>query len=132
MAYVICFRTARFDISGETANPINPIAGQSVLNWLRQELAQHNFQSTEPGTEDWGWYIDVQAGGASYLVGASADAEERAALVEWTVQVHRSRSLRDRLFGANKMTPDDPLATLVERIIRADAAIEVTSVDREP
>lgn len=112
-------------------NPINPIAGQSVLNWLRDELAKSNYQSTEPDTEDWGWYMDVKGDGASYLVGASADAEDTAPTVEWTVQVHKSRSLKDRIFGSNKLHPDDALCALIERIIRADDTMEVLSVDKD-
>lgn len=48
MAHVISFCTARFDTQKETPNPINPIAGQSVLNWLRDELANASYRSTDP------------------------------------------------------------------------------------
>lgn len=131
MAHVISFRTSKFDISQERPNPVNPIAGQSVLSWLRGELEQAGYRSTEPDTEDWGWYMDVEGSGGSYLVGASADATDTDAAVEWTVQVHKSRSMKDKLFGGNKMTPDDPLSSAIERIIRADAGIDSVSVDRE-
>jgi hypothetical protein len=93
MAHRISFRTDRFDVSKETPNPINPIAGQSVLNWLREELAKAAYQSTEPDTEDWGWSIEVEGESGSYLVGASADAEGSTSDVDWIVQVHKSRSL---------------------------------------
>ena len=59
MAHVVSFRSNKFDVSAETPNPINPIAGQSVLTWLRAELAKAQYTATEPDTEDWGWYIDV-------------------------------------------------------------------------
>jgi len=131
MTHVISFKTARFDVSKETPNPINPIAGQSVLNWLREELSKAQYQVTEPATEDWGWYIDVQGDGASYLVGASADAEDASPDVEWVVQVHKHRTVKDKLLGRNKMTADDPLAALVERLLRADPAIDQVSVTRE-
>jgi len=131
MAHVLSFKTARFDVSKETPNPINPIAGQSVLNWLREELSNAQYKVTEPATEDWGWYIDVQGDGASYLVGASADAEDASPDVEWVVQVHKHRTVKDKLLGRNKMTADDPLAALVERLLRADPAIDQVSVTRE-
>jgi hypothetical protein len=131
MAHVLTFRTARFDISKETPNQINPIAGQSVLLWLRQELMRAGYTATEPDTEDWGWYIDVEGNGASYLVGASADAEGTEPDVDWTVQIEKIRSAKDKLLGRNKMTSDDPLSALVERIARADDTIEQLSVDRE-
>ena len=87
--------------------------------------------ATEPDTEDWGWYIDVTGNDGSYLVGASADADGSTPDVEWVIQVHRHRSLTDKLFGRNKMAVDDPLVTLIERIVRADPQISEVSVDRE-
>ena len=73
MAHIISFTTDRFNVSSEKPNPINPIAGQSVLLWLRDELLTAQYRVTEPDAEDWGWYIDVECAAASYLVGASAE-----------------------------------------------------------
>ena len=131
MAHIVSFRTSKFDVSAETPNPINPIAGQSVLQWLRGELAKAHYTATQPNTEDWGWYMDVTGTDASYLVGASADADASTPDVEWVVQVHRHRSMSDKLFGRNKMAPDDPLAALIERIVRGDSQISDVSVERE-
>lgn len=131
MAHVISFRTARFDVSREPPNPINPIAGHSVLEWLRGQLARARYRSTAPDTEDWGWYIEVEGGSGSYLVGASADADGSTGSVDWTVQVHKHRSLKDKLLGRNHMTADDPLFALIEEIVRADAAMEQVAVDKE-
>ncbi len=131
MAHVLTFRTARFDVSKETPNPFNPFAGQSVLVWLRQELMKAGYTATEPDTEDWGWYIDAGGLGASYLVGASADSGGTEPDVEWTLQIEKMRSAKDKLLGRNKMTSDDPLSAAVERIVRAGDAIEQVSVDRE-
>ena len=131
MAFVIAFRTARFEVSKESPNPINPIAGESVLNWLRPALAEAAYRSTEPGTEDWGWYMDVEGPGGAYLVGASADADGATTDVEWVVQVHRARSMKDKLLGRNKLEPDDPLCSLIERLVRADSAMELLSVDAD-
>jgi hypothetical protein len=131
MAHVISFRTARFDVKAETPNSINPIAGQSVLRWLRTELAKAGYTATEPVTEDWGWYVDVTGKDGSYLVGASADADGSTPDVEWIVQVHRHRSMSDKLFGRNTMAVDDPLVALIERIVRGDAQISEVSVDRD-
>ena len=132
MAHVISFRTARFDVSKETPNPVNPIAGESVLNWLREQLATAGYQSTVPGTEDWGWYIDVQGAGGSYLVGASADPESPPGPLDWTIQVHKARSMKEKLFGANNMISDDPLSAAIERILRSDSGVTHLSVEKEP
>ena len=131
MAHVISFLTSRFDIAAEKPNPINPIAGQSVLLWLKTELLHAGYQVTDPDTEDWGWYMDAQDAHAAYLVGASADAEPTAAPVEWTVQVHKHRSMTDKLLGRNKMADDDPLSALIEGLIRADATMQQIAVARE-
>ncbi len=131
MAQVIHFRSKKFDVTAETPNPINPIAGQSVLRWLRTELVKARYTATEPDTEDWGWYMDVTGNEASYLVGASADTDSPTPDVEWVIQVHRHRSLTDKLFGRNKMTTDDPLATLIERVVRADPQMSKISVEQE-
>jgi hypothetical protein len=130
MAHLISFRTDRFDVSKETPTPINPIAGQSVLNWLREELAKAAYQSTEPDAEDWGWYIEVEGQSGSYVVGASADAEGSTSDVDWIVQVHKSRSLKEKLLGRNRMAADDPLFTRIESIVRADNRIKQVSVDK--
>jgi hypothetical protein len=131
MAHVISFRTARFDVSKETPNPINPIAGEGVLNWLRPELEKAHYRTTAPSTEDWGWYMDVEGSGGCYLVGASADAEDPSPERDWTIQVHKSRSLTDKLLGREKMTLDDPLSALIERIVREDDSIRQVEVDKE-
>jgi hypothetical protein len=131
MAHLVSFRTAKFDVRAEDPNPINPIPGQSVLRWLRSELAMAHCTVTEPSTEDWGWYVDVEVEGAHYLVGASADAEGATRDIEWILQVHKHRSLKEKILGQNKMTADDRLVALIERIVRADPQISEVSVQRD-
>jgi len=131
MAHVISFRSRKFDVMAETPNPTNPIAGQSVLRWLRAELGKAQYVATEPDTEDWGWYIDVTGNDGSYLVGASADAHGSTPEVEWVIQVHKHRSMKDKLLGRNTMAMDDALVALIERIVRGDSQISEVSVDRE-
>jgi len=131
MAHVISFRTALFDVSAETPNPINPLAGESALRWVREKLAHTQYRATAPSTEDWGWYIDVDGNGASYVVGANTDAENSALERDWVIQVHKHRSLTDRLLGRNKMAPDDPLFALIENIVRADSRCEQITVHRK-
>jgi hypothetical protein len=131
MAYLISFTTDRFDVSGEKPNAINPIAGRTVLLWLREGLLQAHYRVTEPDTEDWGWYIHVEGADASYLVGASAEAADPTPTVAWIVQVHKNRSMTDKLLGRNKMAADDPLFALIEKIVRGDSGIEQVSVTRD-
>jgi hypothetical protein len=131
MAHLIIFNTSKFDVSKETPNPINPIAGESVLIWLRSEVAGPRYDVSAPAAEDWGWYVYINGGGASYMVGASADAQDPAVELEWTVQLHKTRSLKEKLLGQNKLEGDDPLFALIEKIIRADSDIGRVEVTRE-
>jgi hypothetical protein len=130
MAHVITFRTAKFDITKETPNPINPIAGESVLLWLREKLQAGGYDVDAPATEDWGWYTGVKKDGALYLVGASAQADEPGPEIDWTVQIHRQRSFKDRLTGANKMSPGDALSRTIEGLLRAEPGISAIEADR--
>jgi hypothetical protein len=131
MAYVITFRSARFDVASEPPNPINRIHGESVLRWLREKLQGSPYETTAPDDEDWGWYIDVKGGGASYLLGASGEAAEAASgPVDWSIQIEKHRSLGEKLRGAGKMAADDPLSALIERLVRQEAAATDIDVDR--
>ena len=131
MAHLISFTTSRFDVRAERPNSINPFAGQSVLNWLRGELANEGFQSTEPDTEDWGWYMDVHGASGSYMVGASADDDPDGDDVEWLVQVHKHRSMTDKLFGRNVLADDDRLVGAIETLVRSDSRMVDVVVERE-
>jgi hypothetical protein len=130
--HVITFRSARFDITSETPNPINPIAGESLLRWLGEQLRESRYSATTPQPEDWGWFIGVEADGASYLVGASGETDDGTpGQVDWTIQIHKHRSLKQKLTGANKLTPDDGLSAAVERLVRQGAGASGVEVARE-
>ena len=131
MAHLITFATNKFDVSKEEPNDINPIAGQGLLKWLSPKLGSAGYKTTEPATEDWGWYIDVEGSAGTYLVGASGEPERPAPDVDWTIQIHKSRSLKDKITGKNKMTADDPLTALIEGYVRAEADFRDIYVDRE-
>src|SRR5260221_12580826 len=121
MPHLISFETALFDPRREPENPINPIAGHSALTWLRATLAS-KVEMTEPGYEDWGWYAMAQFRGCNYLVGASAiGGPEASPPLEWIIQVHKQRSIGEKLLGKNRMTQDDALAALVHGALRADS-----------
>src|SRR5687768_10597387 len=129
MTHLITFATSQFDVSAEAPNPINPIAGESVLKWLREKLVDSGYDATDPESEDWGWYIYVNGRGASYLVGASSDIDQDPPR-EWVLQIHRQRSLRDKLFGRNQLADDDALSACIERIIRAGVGAQYVQVDK--
>jgi hypothetical protein len=132
MAHVITFRSAKFDVARERPNPINPIVGESVLRWLRERLSESRYETTEPEPEDWGWYIDVRGGDASYLVGASGDGPDHSSRdVDWTIQIEKHRALKEKITGKNKLMADDPLSAAIERLVRQDAAAVDVEVSRD-
>jgi hypothetical protein len=131
MARLVTFATNKFDISKEEPNDINPIAGQALLQWLSSKLISAGFKTTEPQTEDWGWYINVEGSMGAYLVGASGEPERPGTDVEWTIQIHKNRSLKDKITGKNKLSADDPLASLVERLVRSEPDFRNIHVDKD-
>lgn len=122
MVWLIEFKTSKFDPTAEPPNRINPLAGQSILKWLREHVLP---EATEPDCEDWGWYMEVDFEGAGYLIGAICHPSEEGStdsVHEWMIQIHKQRSLKDKLFGRNVLQPDDPLTAKIVAALRADPA----------
>ncbi|MCC6508835.1 MAG: hypothetical protein IT423_06995 [Pirellulaceae bacterium] len=117
MPHLITFETDKFDPASEPENPINPIAGESVLRWLQQELAgQYQLSSPEP--EDWGWYSTIETPDGLLMVGASADTDQTQP-IEWAIQIHKHRGLLDKLLGRNPHRSDDPLTVAIQDAVKA-------------
>jgi hypothetical protein len=94
-----------------------------VLTWLKETLAGSGYTLSEPDAEDWGWYMDVHADGQAYLIGASAELTEGTGDVDWVVQLHKNRSLVDKLLRRNGLDDDDPVSRRLESAIRSDPHI---------
>jgi len=131
MPRVIRFLSARFDVSKERPNPINPIAGESLLLWLREQVKAAADMSP-PEAEDWGWYSFVSWQGRQYLIGSCASEEEEGGEREWILQIDKQRSMRERLLGQEKMTRDDECATYFQRLLEQEASFRVVEADAEP
>lgn len=123
MAHIISFKTAKFDPSKEKANPIKPVAGAGVLEWIRAALKDTPYTATLPVAKDSGWCMDVRREKAVYMVGANGRSEAGTAEVKWTVQIHSRRGFMDKLRGRNHMPTNDALAAIVLTLIRKDDAI---------
>ena len=131
MAQLLTFSTSSFDVTLETPNPFNPIAGQSVLSWIREKLTGTPFTATSPEAEDWGWYMDVSGNGATYLVGASGEPDSTTSDVDWTVQIHKHRTVLEKLTGRNILTDDDALLALLEGFVREESTFRDVQVEKE-
>ena len=131
MHYIITFKTAKFDVSKEKENPINPIYGYSLLDWLRKKVIG-KVQITEPDAEDWGWYSYLSWNGRDYLIGASVHyekGEDPNSELEWVFQVDNQRSLIERIMGKEKMSKDDPCLLFFKSIFEVDPDFKEIEVE---
>lgn len=126
-ATVIRFTTSLFDVTKERPNDINPIYGESLLIWLAEKLKGEVVVS-EPQTEDWGWYVDIDWKGRSYMLGASASDEENGQR-EWVLQIVKHRTFKERVLGKEKMTAEDECSTHLRKLFENEKAFSNVSVD---
>ncbi|MES9833575.1 MAG: hypothetical protein ABW139_15170 [Candidatus Thiodiazotropha sp. DIVDIV] len=130
MNQVIHFKTSMFDVTKERRNPINPIYGLSLLEWLREEL-KGQLEISEPDAEDWGWYSELEYEGSKYLIGACAYFEEGDAPtteIEWVFQVDKYRSFKEKLFGKNKMSELDSCFVFFKELFEKYSSIKDVEV----
>jgi len=113
----ILFDSELFDIDTEPPNDINPIRGHAFLAWLAPRLVAAGYEVDGPNTEDWGWYLSVQGPPGRYMVGATA-LPFRGAVVDWSLQIVRARSIRERLRGEGRIGLEDPLVRWIESCVR--------------
>lgn len=130
MTHIIRFSTAKFDVSKERPNPINPIPGESLLLWFREQ-ARGDVAISEPDAEDWGWYSYVEWKGRSYMLGSSA-SEDGSGDWEWILQIEKHRSVTEKLLGRAKMSKDDECAKYFQRLLESEATFKGVSFDPEP
>lgn len=124
MTRVITFSSARFDVSDETPNPINPIFGERLLAFVADATRSLGWEVTPPAPEDWGWYVDVSRGSDAYMVGASGEAEDGETEIDWTIQIHKRRTIVDRLTRRNRFEDGDALVTAIESALLAGGGID--------
>jgi hypothetical protein len=130
MTHVVRFNTDKFDVSKERPNPINPIPGESLLLWLRNQ-ARPDVTVSEPDAEDWGWYSYVEWKGRKYMLGSSASDEEGGER-EWILQIEKQRSVGEKILGRAKMDKDDECASYFQRLLEGEVSFKGLSVDPEP
>ncbi len=86
---------------------------------------------SEPDAEDWGWYSSVEWKGRLYMIGSSA-SEEEGGEREWILQIDKHRSVKEKLFGSEKMAQDDECARYFQRLLEGEGSFNAVSVDPEP
>ena len=40
--------------------------------------------------------------------------------MDWIIQIHKNRTLKEKLTGANKLTMSDSFAAMLEKIVRGE------------
>ncbi|WP_053982333.1 hypothetical protein [Marinagarivorans algicola] len=129
MNKAIHFKTSMFDVSTEKENPINPVFGLSLLEWLRAEL-KNEVDITVPDAEDWGWYSELEWDGAKYLIGSAAfyeKGDDPNQELEWVFQVHRYRTLKEKILGRNKMSESNACFQYFKKIFENHS--DITGVE---
>ena len=128
---VIRFTTTIFNVEDERPNPINPIGGESLLRWLREQ-ARSQFELTEPEAEDWGWYSSTSFHERGYVLGASASDEDENGEREWVLQIVKRRSFGEKVLGRGRMTDDDECLLFFKGLLEREGGFKGVSVDPEP
>ena len=122
MKKVISFLSSKFNVTQEPKNGINASYGYSLLEWLLGNVSS-SLKMTQPVAEDWGWYSMVEWKGRNYLIGATALIEEAESSgeVEWIIQINKSRSIKEKILGREKMKDDDPCFHYFKALIESEA-----------
>ncbi|MFZ6759602.1 hypothetical protein ACO0K9_20540 [Undibacterium sp. Ji50W] len=124
----IRFNTNKFDVTLERTNPINPIHGESLLIWLREQ-AMPGVEVSEPDAEDWGWYSYVDWKGRAYLLGSASTSEGENGEREWVLLFEKQRTLKEKLLGRAKMTKDDACMHFFKELLEREPAFSNMSED---
>lgn len=137
---MISFKSKQFDIPSEPRNDINPIFGYSLGEYLRNALASDGLNTNDSvESEDWGWYFYVQSNDNTYMIGTTAyvdidpvteEPRFTEGPTEFLVQFEKTRSLKQKLFGKNKIKDDEPIIRKVEMILKSNIR-DIEDYDRE-
>jgi hypothetical protein len=127
MHSIITFTTVKFDVTKEKKNPINPIYGESILQWLKEKL-KNEIEIDEPDADDWGWYSSISWDGRNYLLGASAE-KSKDNEYEWVFQVDKQRTMKEKIFGKEKMTKDDPCLRFFKNIFDKESEFKNVKIE---
>jgi len=117
MHYIISFESRSFDLVNEIQNPINPIHGKSIGDWLYPQLTEAGAEVSEIDAEDWGWYYDVSFKGQTYMVGFVGLPEDNPSEApELIIQIEKLRSFIEKITSKNTMDEKDHLLVLIQKL----------------
>ena len=131
MTYSLIFNSNIFDWKSEPPNDCNEINGISLGQYLSPLFVQKSIQVTDIESEDWGWYLDATLDERTYMVGfiiIPKNAGESSD--ECICHVEKSRSFIEIITGKNKMQDDDPMLTIVHKLISEIKDVEKVTLDK--
>ncbi len=115
--YIVTFESNQFDLKGEKENPINPIRGLSIGEWIVPLLNERGVKTSSIEPEDWGWYLYAEHEGSRYLLGFAAnEGEEVGDEPEIMIQIEKQRTFLETILFKNKMEDNDGLLKIVENL----------------
>lgn len=128
----ISFRSSSFNLSEHKEHFINPCCfGEDVAAWLREGLLQRSIPVSEPGQEDWGWYLEARHLERIYLlsIGGSPDTEDgKGNRGEWRIFVEPIQPFWKKILSPIRIGDDDPfIASLIQ--VLTDSRIEELVLD---
>lgn len=127
MAHVFRFYTSMFDVTSERPNPVQPMAGESLLTWLHGAL-RSDIALSLPEPEDWGWQSSLFWFGSPYTLGASASDEVNGEW-EWVLQIDRQRSVLELLSGDVQLANDDVCVAYLQGLLESEPCFEGMTVE---
>ncbi|HAS6883033.1 TPA: hypothetical protein ACPV0H_004681 [Vibrio parahaemolyticus] len=125
MHIVFSFKTSMFNVTTENKNPINPIYGESLLKWLKQEVGSE-FTISEPEAEDWGWCCYIFWGNRQYMLGALTyyeEGDDPTIEQEWIFQIVKHRTLMEKLLRKENISSQDECVLFLKSKFEAEPRI---------
>ena len=133
MGHDLLFETNRFNLSEVKDHFINPCCfGEDLAAWLRGKLLEKGLEVTEPGQEDWGWYIEASYGGRWYFIGVGGNAFETGGdknRGEWRIMLEEHRSVWERLTRKDEPPGAEEMLAVIRGILEAEPDFQ--NVSRE-
>jgi hypothetical protein len=115
-------KTDRFNLSVAGPDFINDCCfGEDFSNWLVSALSDAGVDADVICMEDFGWSNQAAYQGASYLMCVAGNSEEdpdRPDFGQWHVMLERRRNFIEKILGKNRMTPADPIISMVVEVLR--------------
>ncbi len=127
MNYIITFQSAIFDIENEKENPINPIKGVSLGEWISPLLEKKGILVSDVKAEDWGWYIDATLNGRKYIIGFIAILDGDGELI---IQIIKKRTFFEVISFKNKMNEKDSMLKEVNAIVKSIKDVSNIEVEK--